>query len=456
MSYSAVERTPPEVWRIILHHAVASPLLPCTENGGLSSALIHTLQLFSVDCHSFRIYVDDTQATIVRLRLVCRAWAQLLPPDANACAFTDLSSYSFPSEETVARARRLIISTGPVPCPVCLGSEQEWRSCPLTRFQRQWLDQETRKKTMNEPYDFLATCSRSLRVLVSLRDGLSSLEFVRPLSNLVALNFSCERIEELGNLWSMADLSNWFPKLSHLQITAMKRSTHVLVEKVTFPVLRCLSLQLWLEDIFESRAFKEWSFPSLRTFMIDGYFHQRHDKVICEFLSRHGNSITEIGIYHSHPSRSREVNDGNDNIRNRVWTVCPNAVALGIAAFELCSDDATQNWQTREIHLPPLTLVVRHITGFWTSPAQFADVLIELKRKWSIAKVIFSEPWEMVKRNRIPLDGQVSATVSSRETMMNLIRLLEREELPVLDRLHIPLHSALEAILPGVPSTTLA
>jgi hypothetical protein len=455
MSQSAVERTPSEIWRIILHCAVASPLLPFTENGELSSALIHTLQIFSVDCHSFRIYVDDTQATIVRLRLVCRAWAQLLPPDANACAFTDLSSYSFPSEETVVRARRLVISTGPVPCPVCLGSEQEWRDCPLTRFQRQWLDQETRMKAVQEPHDFLATCSRYLRILVSQRGGLSSLEFVKPLSNLVALNFSCERIEELGNSWSMKDLSAWFPKLSHLQIAAMKRSKHVLLEDVTFPALRCMSLQLWLDDVFEPRAFKKWNFPSLRTFMIDGYFHQGHDEVICEFLSRHRNQIREIGIYHSHPSRSREMNVGYEHIRNRVWGICPNVAALGLASFELLSFDAGQDWQAREIHLPPLTLVVRQIIGFWTNPAQFVDILVELKKRWNIEKVIFSEPWGMVRRSRALLDTQASSNLISRESLVELVRVLEREELPVLDRLHVPLRVAAETTLSAVSSRSM-
>jgi hypothetical protein len=97
MKRSLVDIIPTEIWEKIFSYATTSSLVPFTENGKIASSLIDTIDLFSSQCRDLQAYIDDTQAIVERLRLVCRTWARLLWRTVNEIAHTNLTTYYFPS-----------------------------------------------------------------------------------------------------------------------------------------------------------------------------------------------------------------------------------------------------------------------------------------------------------------------------------------------------------------------
>ncbi|PVF99643.1 hypothetical protein CPB86DRAFT_783529 [Serendipita vermifera] len=104
MTGSSIQRTPVEVWRMILHHAVASSLLPFIDesHNRLCTGIIQTLDLFTEACMAYQMY-RGSEKTIKSLRLVCRMWASILPATSlSRCMITDLRAVCYPGRDILS------------------------------------------------------------------------------------------------------------------------------------------------------------------------------------------------------------------------------------------------------------------------------------------------------------------------------------------------------------------
>ncbi|CAG8722804.1 9805_t:CDS:2, partial [Acaulospora colombiana] len=71
---SAVKRVPVEIWRKILYQATMSPFLPFTEEGKLSSDLMKSVDLFSMQCQDLRPANSQLRTSNLTISLPRKLW----------------------------------------------------------------------------------------------------------------------------------------------------------------------------------------------------------------------------------------------------------------------------------------------------------------------------------------------------------------------------------------------
>ncbi|CAG8722796.1 9804_t:CDS:1, partial [Acaulospora colombiana] len=111
MGDSAWERTPVEIWMLILGHAIASPLSPFLEDGTLPYGIVESIDTFTNWCYSSK----RLRNTILRLRSVCRTWSNILRDVAMECIFLDVHLDKTAREQVPSKTRRLYIGA-PTEC----------------------------------------------------------------------------------------------------------------------------------------------------------------------------------------------------------------------------------------------------------------------------------------------------------------------------------------------------
>ncbi|PVF95976.1 hypothetical protein CPB86DRAFT_875320 [Serendipita vermifera] len=423
MTLSAVGRTPVEIWRLIFLHAIASPLLPFTEHGKLSTDLIDNLQTFSASCRHYRTYRDVTQATIERLRLVCRAWAELLRDSASECVLTDLSSNHHKSEQRNQLAKRVHVWSGE--CCDC-DSDSEIMECDFAQ------DYGTINWTKDSSDDeFLYSRFPSVEVLIVDPLPISSLRCLKPLSRLVAL--SLHGGTWVDAKWSMEDLSLYTPRLTHLDISYLHEKSKLLFEKVTHPSIHFLSLHM---DPRHPQAppgkIMDWTFPALETLHIRGYFWLEHETFVEGFLLRHIGCLKGLDIaYRVHDT----ICYTRGHIPSNLWDICPGLTKFGIDShyisekIELLERERSLN-ESSPIEILLHRAFDQYMYGYWLS--ELAIILQDLVSKWKISRVIFAEPWDEVFKN---VASKPKAFFES----------FGRDDVPLVDHFNVHIQSIIDA-----------
>jgi hypothetical protein len=288
MESSSISRTPIEIWQLILQEAIASPLLPLTKEGVLSTDLTENLNIFSTSCEDYRVYRDIVQATIERLRLVCRTWANLLKDSTSYVTLTDLCSHHYPSQQMIKHARRVHLWTNTV-CRCQRYIVTELCNFPGNLWTLSW------NKEMNDE-QFLHSRIPNVKILLLDSLMISTLKFLKPLSNLVALSLHCDPHPDVT--WNMKEISIYAPRLTHLHLEYLNEGSRLLVEEFQHNYLRYLSLRIDHESNirFSYRKTMNWTFPCLETARIHGTVHQESANHITTFISRHLKGLKGLDI----------------------------------------------------------------------------------------------------------------------------------------------------------------
>jgi hypothetical protein len=387
MTSSAVERVPIEIWHSILQEAVASPLLPFTEESTLSTDLMDNLKTLSAICKDYRIYWDVTQATVDRLRLVCRTRASILEDHTSDVVISDLTSESYPSGQMKTHARR--VHFGNVSICDCDPVETEGL-CIFLGNRSTWT-----VPSKAEMYDDQFLHARIPNVRILLLDSLEicTLNFLSPLSNLVALLLYCEAHPEMS--WFMGDLSSYAPRLTHLQLECIETGSHLLTERFRHENLRYLSLTIKpSEGSTSPRKVLDWTFPSLETFRILGQAHEKSMDFMGGFLTRHARNLKGLDIgYHV----LSEYNDAKQ-VPSDLWSLCPALTQFGIHSHYLSEGierkvELLRKDRDPSVH-PPLELLIHEVTSFFgDKSSKLINVLQRLIKSWNISRIIIEEPW---------------------------------------------------------------
>ncbi|CAG8601602.1 2430_t:CDS:10 [Acaulospora colombiana] len=179
MSLSAVERTPVEIWDLILRCAVTMPFLPFTERGVLSAHLADNFNMISSMC-PIDLMRLDAQTTNIQANI-------------NSTIYSYISVYLAYQPQEASSGRVDDDARIPRVNVLILG--------PLT--------------------------TRSLRAL-------------KPHSNLVVLSIGFS--PEIPATWSMEELSTCAPRLSHLHLEDVHKNLRLLSNQLVHSNLRYLSL----------------------------------------------------------------------------------------------------------------------------------------------------------------------------------------------------------------------
>jgi hypothetical protein len=382
MASSAVEQFPVEVWEVILHHAIASPILPFLDDGTLSLGLIDNLDLFSDRCHTFGKYRNS----VLRLRSVCRTWSNILHIRLIEYAFIDISSDRSLYERAMRRTRRLYMG---VP-PKCLC--QQDRTCILA-----WADRTARSHSLYLDENVIVDVySKNVKILrLGLWCPIESFDCLTQLSNLSALSIDCELFK---NMASLKELLVHVPCITHLQLSMSKPT--LLLDHLKLPHILYLSLSLSFSSS-QSPAFlflKKWTFRSLRTFsLITGLNHFIPGTTwMTNFLSRHGASLSELSITDNQrgPSNMDKPRSFRaTSIVDMFSYCCPQLTTIGMSVqvFDWMQSDG--GWTTR--HFPSRPIILVH--GFHRNRGLSHYILktfVPMKEYWNAEKIVFSIGWE--------------------------------------------------------------
>ncbi|PVF95977.1 hypothetical protein CPB86DRAFT_827576 [Serendipita vermifera] len=416
MALSAVERTPVEVWWLILEGAVDSPLLPFTEGGTLSTDLIENVDLFSANCRKYRVYRVVTQATVERLRLVCGTWAKLLQRNASELALIEFGSYQPIIEIENQRVKRVDI-WGDRTC-ICEGSDQK-RKCPF----RQDFDKWWGRGNALEYAKYLHNYLRDVKILSLDWLMTSSLHFFTPLSNLVALSIFCDQVKYT---WRLEALSDYTPRLSHLHLQKLRERSPFLSETFTHLDLHYLSVEFEASSReFQPEKFMDWTFQSLRTLVIQGSVQISCGEFVKTFISRHSGGLIGLDVtYHC---------DGSGYIPPNMREGFPNIQTFGTSTRNLLEkggkgDEPLGKEPRTEIY-PPVELLIHGFHGPQIDYSGLTSSLQGLRSRWHITKIISADSW-----------GEKSS-----HGLKAFIERFDGEDIAIVDNRNISLQEALTA-----------
>ncbi|PVF95972.1 hypothetical protein CPB86DRAFT_875318 [Serendipita vermifera] len=419
MSISAVERTPLEIWRLILQYAVASPILPFVNENRLSTDLIESLHLFSTKCHHYRNYRDTTLSTLERLRLVCRTWANLLQDNSRDFALSDLESHHFTPEQTNKYARRVHLWT--------------WTVCGCMTFREMEMCDYNRGlstigwKHKSEDEQSLQRLIPNVRILLWDWPSFPSLKFLGPLSNLTALSLDCDKYAD--HAWSLEQLRVYTPRLTHLHLKHLNEMSRLLSEKFSHPTLRYLSLEIQhCYDMTSCQDILNWTLPALETFRISGVVHPQHTGCINTFLFRHAKNLDGLDISylifdppHYTPG----------HIPPNLWNICPKLTRMGITGRHIANKIELLGKEQGSHGSPSIELLHHGVfDDYEPELSELVSTYQGLIRRWNVARIVSADPWN-----------------THLETGVELFRqLAEIEHIPIIDQFYVPIQDALEQL----------
>jgi hypothetical protein len=440
MNLSPVEIVPVEIWEKIFSYATTSSLLPFTENGKIASSLIDTIDLFSNSCSTFQRYYDDTLVMVQRLRLVCRTWAALLRCAVNGIAYADFWECYSPFQRSVGDLAYLWVGNmDNCQCEGCKGDLKENGLCVRTQFIQR-IQGNIHRFRQVLPFQLWFP---HLKVLSWRVDWCRSMDFpIKALGNLMALSV---RPGDMPPSFSLKELFSSTPRLTHLHFSLIAGAgMHVLSERVEFLSLSHLSLNLYLGDAYKQAEFLPWSFPRLRTFVIDGIFYMEQQTDLENFLSRHGNSIVELEVRDLRYRTNRQSLSYTyvNLIRPQLWDTCPNIRVIGMnrkIIGVLMNSVSTEGAQF--VGIPQLALIVR---GNYQLRDEGLATLALVKEWLNVGKIIFTETWEKLDTNgkieRKTLDVPVD------EHVKELLEKFVEMEIPIVDKYGIPVSHFLHGL----------
>jgi hypothetical protein len=268
MSYSACKRIPIEIWDQILQSATTSLLLPFREDGSLSPHLLDNLLLFDQRCATFKMYSNQTQVTIERLRLVCRVWAQLLEKKVNRFAITNHEGHYYPSEQMASQAIRLDLP------PVGSCSRGKGQCKYHAKEQKSAKrSSEDAKRDQEEYVRSFHVCFPSVRILDLDDFHLMPLSCLGTLVNLKALSIYLD----FDSDFSLNNLLSHVPRLTRLRLNPVTVNSRPLFEPFSHAGLEYLALDIDRSGLVEEEVpnlVKSWTFFEIKNINRVGPCHR--------------------------------------------------------------------------------------------------------------------------------------------------------------------------------------
>ncbi|PVF95975.1 hypothetical protein CPB86DRAFT_787535 [Serendipita vermifera] len=224
----------------------------------------------------------------------------------------------------------------------------------------------------------------------------TTLKFLKPLSNLVALSLHAYNF---GNdTWPINELVIYATRLTHLNLDWVEEMRSFLSEEFVHTSIRFLSLQIeYSHNRFSPQKILNWAFPSLETFRIRGMLHPENDDYVNDFVSRHIKHLTGLDMeYRLFDGKAGVYIPGH--IPSDLWDLCPALTTFGINFLHLSKEVEIYGKERRSHIVSSLELLIHDVfNDIYGSLTERADVLNVVVKRWGINKVIIAEPWDALK-----------------------------------------------------------
>jgi hypothetical protein len=375
---SAAERTPVELWRIILLIAVESPLLPRNGDDILDGVL-----LFSQGCMSL-IRHQNIETLRCRLRLVCQVWNAILKDEGAHVSF--LSNHRLHRVPFHCDGNRKIRRIEMAPYCIIFGE-----NCgPRCVFPG---DLPKLLQSTFEDFQWIEHLQLSDNCRHEFPTGLIT-DVLDKASRLRALALKIP-YGPYGIVESLSDVLNHptLTQITHLSIGPLGVYGEQRLGPTSFPAIRYLAIQIW--DNPPQDHVLDWKFPSLSSFHVQRRSTSREKHLfrgLQRFLTSHGKQITSLNIEYS------GLGDGIGSLANPIdetfWSRFPNLRLFGPGSFVLDDNFVPP---PPEVQLESLAVQGFQARIFQDDPFRldpYTDRLLLACGKLRVKKLIMLASWE--------------------------------------------------------------
>jgi hypothetical protein len=300
MKDPTVQCTPPEIWEMILQHAVATPILPFIDEGHnhLSTSVLKAEQLFPLNCHVYRQNLKR-EKMVKTLRLVCRMWASILAGFQEPCIFAG-SEGIIPLDmdiKTLEGAERVHIIEKDFQDTCGCSHSFEANHCPYS-----YLSYDEHQANWLQAHDDISLQKLFGRVrILSLENWMIDTErLIKSMPKLRAIDITCPPEREEYKPPALSTLLSYQPNLTHLQVDHLKwqdftghfSTRNCRLVSLKYLALGFISYNGVVADLTDQKI--EYNFPGLASLNVYGTLDFGVKKQFNQFLKQCGSSVTEF------------------------------------------------------------------------------------------------------------------------------------------------------------------
>jgi hypothetical protein len=414
METSAVQRTPNEIWAMILRRVVVTPLFPFMDDQEdyLHADIIEHIQLFPNGCDVYRQTIVAEKAWKI-LRRVCRSWDSIVSNFHQGCIFAHEKGIRYPAVdkrvlEGLERIQ-IVFDTGKGSCTCgktpCFVKDHKYS--PLK-------GQEPRLHDFGD--EKLKQLFRHIRTMTISDWKIDRKWLIHSMPKLQALNIYHPHRNWSAPVEPLITLLPDHCNLTHLQLDNVSWNQLYMHFSTKRPFLQSLH---YLALAFAEKAYGEpnieeqkieWNSPKLKKLVIRGYINFNEKETFALFLQNCGKTVAEyvvtcsflghkyivphiihfphLSVYgaslsylFSHMSSSSETSDVSSSTTTSLHTLIifefydvrrfgPEEFAVKLASF-------VEFWGFKEIKLdsiPPLAWLSKFLDQTWSMNLKLFDL----------------------------------------------------------------------------------
>ncbi|KIM20929.1 hypothetical protein M408DRAFT_305897 [Serendipita vermifera MAFF 305830] len=403
---SAVQRTPVEVWQMILLPLVESPLFPRSGDNVVDGKAI-----FSICCHSGWIY-DKMEALRLHLRLVCQTWNAILDlKDAGHHLASYDHGYIYRKYRWDEDNRKIRRIESIRPCANCM-TEPEGYSQAIGIPG----DDTTKLVSLLLFPSWEADADYQLEFITGVLDNAPQLRALE----ISEHEISRDDFTHIINHHALA-------RITHLSVGLLEADSQAL-GAASFPAVQFLRLEVVNRD--PQDHVPNWHFPSITSF----YLHRDESlkkggdlfEGLDQFIALHGEKLTSMLIDYTSMGRRDDSKPYHDD--KKFWEWFPNLQLFGPAMGALGS----LSRPPPQIKLTSLAIRGLHIwnSSRTTYPLDVhIDELLQTCKNLGIKKLVMTNSWETPPYNDTTEHSSWSKRLFE-ETAANGIQIFDSDGFP--------------------------
>ncbi|PVF99596.1 hypothetical protein CPB86DRAFT_872460 [Serendipita vermifera] len=390
----AIDRTPAEIWTLILICAIQHPLLPSSDK-----SLLPNVRIFNNNLEIFR----EAYRTHGRLRLVCSAWDEILK--------------IYPLKSTYWRGEQLsLIPFSAV--RIDIGDKRTFDSqLPWSLFSLEYTEPR-------EDYALSKYPNVGALALTHSQEDHTFIHLFPNLRLLSTLYLDPDRI--------LSTFPNLLLNLTHLQVPRIYASNgHIMEANLTFPHLHTLRIDpfapiayrgasptmSWIVDPGSSLDCLNWSLPSLVNL---GFWGVGTDvyKDIDSILERFGPGLKGFSFTRDSNKIFRPT---STPLPSKLWDYCPNLSELYCVLTTLTAFSRPPSTH------PPIRFIISdiHNPEFWQSSFGVwglyhhdTSLFAYLASSWRVSSLEMDTTWSVLQKR---LQGFTHASLELASNFFNQI-----------------------------------
>ncbi|PVF99637.1 hypothetical protein CPB86DRAFT_796427 [Serendipita vermifera] len=395
----AVQRTPVEIWSMILRHAVATPMLPFTDaaRDHLGTNIVQNMLLFPQDCELYRKSAA-INTTTKNLRLVCRTWADILEDVHQRCIFASdrgiLNPYS--DAKILHGAERVQITEDFIMCNCCFAGGG--KECLLQQeydlygeYDVDWLEQ-LENATLQHLFGQVRILSIDnwrfdIKKLIGMMPKLRALRLIQTercatqsIPSLIPQSFHLTHLHLAQLLWQ--------DFCKHFQV----RST--CLQPLLYLGLDFICKQSWRAQPESTTLPRiEWDYPNLVNLYIRGTLPYEAKEEFDQFLRQCGRNVTGFVNRCSFYKRGERIGPEGIPPEDRFPRLALYGTLFKSIIPFFSPNSQSDHSPSDKLSLSRSFLLCEFDTAFSSESEWLAEGLVKLMPEWGFTGIILDMDW---------------------------------------------------------------